>query len=296
MNASVESINQLALEEMNVRAFYRAQVLFRENATKNPCFITLNNLGVFYAYEGINKPDCSRRSAEKLGIRYLKKAETYQRSHLTYSALGDIYFKNRDYEEAGMSFRQACELVSDYKTLYNYAISLYELRAYKEAMNWFEKALHNCDISNFAEMYASYLYTLLHSDRDLCCEKLPCLLKDDTNMMESDKFIISYLCDELLTAESLIKPMLKRFHLGGDTIAMIFSCLFRLHKDAEAAELLKLVTRKLEGYEYNVKLEIKQINKIYSDVSYRNKMIASFRYAGSLLPQCFYYGCHLHNN
>lgn len=107
------------LEELSQNEVYKAQTLFRQNAKKNPCFATLNNLGVFYVYEGLFKLDNSGHKVPKLGVSYLKKDEKYQKSNLTLLALGKVSFEVKDYEEASKNFRQACELKSDYTNVYN---------------------------------------------------------------------------------------------------------------------------------------------------------------------------------
>ncbi|WP_312103306.1 tetratricopeptide repeat protein [Lachnoclostridium sp.] len=155
LDTDFEIINQSALEALSQNELYKAQTLFRQNAKKTHCFATLNNLGVFHVYEGLFKPDNSGHNAKKFGVSYLKKAEKYQKSNLTLIALGNVSFEVKDYEEASKNFRQACELKSDYATVYNLALSFFRQDRYEDALTWFEKALNICDNSDYAETYAA---------------------------------------------------------------------------------------------------------------------------------------------
>ena len=234
MYKDFEMLNQSALAALSNNEIYQAQTLLRKNAKEQPCFATFNNLGVFYVFEGLFSSDDKRRNAKKLGVNYLKKAETHKEHNLTFLALGWVQFEVEDYTEASRYFRQACLIKPDYATSYNLAVSLYKMSMYQEALEWFKKALNSCDSSVYTETYVMYLFSLLHIDKSKCREALTQLLDDDTIYMESDKFILAYLCDDMRAAERQIKPMLKHWSIEIDEMAMVFDCLFKLNKEEKA--------------------------------------------------------------
>jgi tetratricopeptide (TPR) repeat protein len=225
----------------------------------------------------------------------LKKAEKYQKSNLTLIALGNVSFEVKDYEEASKNFRQACELKSDYATVYNLALSLFRQGMYKDALAWFEKALNICDNSDHAETYAAYAFSLLQIDKRKCREELNTLIEDDTANMEIDKFTLAYLCNDLQAAERQIKSMLEHFSIDLEQMSMVFDCLFRLNKRDEATEYLERKIEELEESDYNVKPEIRRLKKVFSQDEYRKEIISSLQFVRPLIKQCCYYGCKQHN-
>ena len=297
----VENINQSALNALCQNEIYQAQILFRQNVKDNPCFISFNNLGVFYAFEGLFKLDNSCRGAKKLGIKYLKNAETFQKSHLTLFALGTIFFEYEDYKEAEMYFKQTYELKHDYSSAYNLALSFYRQNLYVESMEYFKKALdvyddfHHYDDSEHIETYVAYAFSLLQIDKNKCREALSYLFEDETEYMESDKFTLAYLCGEFEIAECLISPMLEHFSLTSKEMAMVFDCLFKFNKKDEAEKYLNNKIEILKEHDYHSQYDIRQLKKAFSQEEYRKELILSFRYIRPLIKECCYYGCKQHN-
>lgn len=296
LNNDIEALNQFALEALSRNELYEAQNLFRQNAKRYPCFITFNNLGIFYVFEGLYKPDYSRRRAKKLGISYLKKAELYQKSRLTMLGLGQAYFEIKDYKEASKNFQEAYEYKPDYATTHDLALSFYMQGMYREASMWFKKALSICSRDDYAETCAIYAFSLLQIDKRKCHEVLSDLLKDDTEYMEVEKFTLAYLCNDLEAAVSQIKPMLEHFSIEVEEMAMVFDCLFKLDKKEEAMEYLRNKVEFLEECDYNFQPEIKRLKKVFSQEEYRKEAILSYQYIIPPVKQCCYYGCKQHNN
>lgn len=291
----MKSVNEAALEALSQNEVYQAQTLFRQNAKKNPCFITFNNLGVFHVFQGLVTADNSVHRATKLGVGYLKKAETYQKSNLTLSALGSVCFGAKDYEEASEYFRQAYELKSDYASIYNCGASYYMQGEYGEAVQWFQKALAICDGDDYSETSIPYVFSLLYSNRKeffVAFHKM-FIVKDES--MEWEKFIFAYFADDLLMAESQIEPMLKHFSIDLHDMAIVFDCLLKLGKGEKAAEYLKQKVEALEESDYNMRPEINRMKKALFQADYRTKLISEYRYKIPLIKQCCYYGCKQHN-
>jgi tetratricopeptide (TPR) repeat protein len=293
---NIELINGAALDILRQGKFYEAQTLFRQNVKYNPCFITYNNLGVFYAFEGLSKPDNSGRIATKLGMRYLKKAEAYQKSHLTSSAFGQICFKAKDYEGAVKHFEQACALKPDFYSTYNCGASYYMKGAYDTAAVWFKRALGICNSSNYTEALRSYIFSLLYSNKEEFLAVSHKMLEIDDEWMIREEFIFAYFANDLQSAESQIQPMLRQFCLDAQDMALVFDCLFKLGKETEAEDYLKQKVEYLEGFDYNTRPEISRMRKAFSQADYRAKLIAEYKHGIPCLGQCCYYGCKRHNN
>ncbi|HEX2937943.1 MAG TPA: hypothetical protein VHO66_03390, partial [Ruminiclostridium sp.] len=101
---NIETINEIALELLGRGDFSAAQNNFRQNAKNNPCFITLNNLGVYYINEGMELSNGVIRNANKIGLKYLKAAELYEKSHINLMAIGQVYFNKKDYNTSSNYF------------------------------------------------------------------------------------------------------------------------------------------------------------------------------------------------
>ena len=293
---NIEAINESALDILSQGNFYAAQTLFRQNVKDNPCFITYNNLGVFYAFEGLTKPDNSVRIATKLGLRYLKKADTCQKSHLTLSAFGQIWFKAKDYQGAANYFKQACELKPDYYSMYNCGASYYMYGAYDKAAIWFKKSLNICGKADYADVLTSYLFSLLYSNKDEFCAVYQKILNIADEYIAWEKFTIAYFANDLKTAESQITPMFRQFRIASQDMAMVFDCLLKLGKGFEAEEYLKQAEEYFEGLDYNTQPEIRRMKKAFFQDGYRARLITEYKYNIAHLGQCCYYGCKRHNN
>lgn len=284
------SINDAALEALSQCEFYKAQILMRENARINPSGITLNNLGVFYASEGIFNSSGFYCRANKLGVKYLKKALDHGSPYLSFLALGHTYFKQGDFDTAICNFKIAYKSNPDIATIYNLAMSFYRAKEYEDALLCFSKALHICNRYEYLEVYTGYLFTLLEVDRNKCRKEISTLSQHDSREVYSDSFILSYLCGDLKLAKLQIRRMLKHWRLDPTVVAMVFECLTSFGKANEARNFLNDVIENYEDMDYNVKPEILKLKKISSQNAYRLKIISSFQWIRPLAPQHCYYG------
>jgi len=290
------TINDAALQALNQREFYQAQTLLRENAKKNPSLVTFNNLGAFYVFEGMVAPDESYRSAKKQGIKYLEKALSYQNSRFSFSALGYACFETKDFKGAAHNFGKAYEIIADYVSAYNKALSYYRKNEYVNALTWSEKACSMCEESEYFETYALYLFSLLQVDKDECSKKLHHLFNDSSNDLEIEKFALAYFCNDLQLAAQQANKMLEFYIVNLDIMAMVFDCLIKTNNDNEAIKYLEQKIEILKEYDYNVQPQIKRLKKALFNEEYRQAIISSFQYIKPLIAQCCYYGCKAHNN
>lgn len=303
MSNDFKLINQNALKELNNGERYKVQTLLRENAKKNPCFYTLHNLGNFYVDVGIVKPNESKINAKKLGIKYLNRAQSYAKSNITLLALGEAYFSLKDYDKAIECFKGAYDIDSDYESSFNLASVLYKTGNYGEALQFFEQALKMNKSDNYLETYIVLLFCLIKINKVKCHARLCDLIKEDKVdlnsgkyfLMEADKFVLAFLCGDLVRAEQWITYVTDHFGLESSEMAMIFECLFTLNKPEKAKKVLVAEIDRLKSFDCNMKNEIKELRKVFLQSEYRKKLIRNYQYRVSLVGKCCYYGCEEHN-
>ena len=104
--------------------------MFRDEAKTNPCHHTLNNLGVFYLYEGLMLNEYKRRSANFLGLCYLNKAFEKQCTYENYFGLGVGNFAINNFPEANQQFDRAFQTKNSYGSFRfhskNTAVNMYK--------------------------------------------------------------------------------------------------------------------------------------------------------------------------
>jgi tetratricopeptide (TPR) repeat protein len=294
-------INTQALSLLSEGKFFEAQTLFRRNVKNYPSLMTFNNMGVFYMEEGLNKSDDTCRSAGSLSMLYLKKALKFQKSKLTYCALGRLCFtmnnysrKENDYQGALEYYNRASEMGADYTTLFNYGVVLYALCKFLEASEYFCKALRLCDNVDLDEIFLAYSVALIYAAspkmRTVCHEAV------DRNIEIWDKFMITYLCGNLDLSQDYAEEMFGVYSPNSSEMAILFDCLFKLGKLQEAEKYLELKITSLQNLNCNTEREIQKIRKSFSIPEYRSEVVAEYKYTLSLLGQCCYFGCKLHNN
>ena len=208
MNNDIEAKNQSALESLAKNDFYQAQITFRDNAKRNPCFITLNNLGVFYVHEGIAMENGRMRSAVKQGIKLLVKAGSFRMSGSNLAAIARAYLKLNNFEMATNYYDQAIKEMNNYALYNNCGVALYQVNQYEKASIYFSKALDICpNHDEKLEIIISYAYASLEIDKMQCNR----IINDLTNasdlssqMLDIEKFVLLYLCDDFVSASVLL--------------------------------------------------------------------------------------------
>ncbi len=303
LNDEVIKINNTALNSLSTGDILTAQNLFKENAKRNICFLTLHNLGIFYIQEGVFLKNGRMRNARKLGMQYLQKAKSIESSTMNLITIAVTYLESKEYEKAVYYFEQASKTLGDHvssSTFYNnFGKALYLANLYKKAAECFLKALNNCvKQDEKLEINISYSYALLNIDMITCRESIDNILQTSeyyVQMPDMDIFVLLYLCRDFQVAQTMCKPLLDKYHLDSSVIAMIFDCLIKLGKPDDAEECLQLQIESLEGYNYDVRTEIKNATLAIESYEFRKKLIADYHYMPPTMKQCYYIGCSEHN-
>lgn len=230
MNA--DCLNHLAMEHLEDEDSSKAQFYFRQNRRKNPCYISYQNLGFYYVSEGMFLKSGKTQIALKLGLKYLKKAESFTRTYENVMAIGKAFYRLNNCKSASDYYRIAITLKEDCLSLNNLGASLYHLNEYKDA-SYISKAIEKCTsskdaniISDKPELYSSYAFSLLRFDKNKSHKVLKQILEKDFFHIEIDEFTIAYLCGDFQLAGSLCPELFKKWHLQPPDIAMVLDCFY----------------------------------------------------------------------
>jgi tetratricopeptide (TPR) repeat protein len=282
-----ERTNQKALEKLDEGDFFGAQALFRKNAKKHPAHLTFNNLGVYYVSEGMELRDGRMRSADKLGLKYLKTADALASSLQNKLALGGYYFRQGDYETAMPYYRAADGLADSYEASNNLGACLYLVGDMVGARTCFDKAFDLCESSDDkATILTSYAFALLAADRVKCLDVLN-TEKRSLSLYLPDEFVLLYLCGEFEAASVSVMRLIGEYALDPPVVAMAFDCLLRLEKKDEAWVALETVLENLESLGGGMQRELARIRRAYESPEVRSELIAEYRYYPPIItPSC----------
>lgn len=127
----------LEIEEGNL---YHAQILLRNAAREKPCCDTFQNLGVFYAKEGVQLRSGRGRSANRIAKIWLNKALQYKDVKAIHLSLGYIALEERDLAEASSQFQSAYNLPPhDWNSAYHCSLCCCRTHDYLNMLVWSRK-------------------------------------------------------------------------------------------------------------------------------------------------------------
>lgn len=285
-----DSINKAALEMLEEGAFIEAQETLKKNAKNNPCLMTLNNLGVFYISEGLQLSSGKMRGARKLGMKYLLKAERSDQAQQNLLAIGDLCFKQRDFDRACMYYKKADKFEESYCVNNNWGAALYIQGAYDESLIYLKKALEACnDTYDKPEIVSTYAFALLQTDKKKCHDVL-LSYKESVSLNPPDEFVLLYLCDSYDAAAMMIKQMFEEYFVDPIVMAMIVDCLLRLDKPDEAKLYYELELELLEDLDYNMKKEIESLKQAFVQADYRKELVREYQYQPRIIQHAYYIG------
>jgi tetratricopeptide (TPR) repeat protein len=289
-----DEMNEQALKQLRQGAFSEAQLLFRENAKKNPSLLTWNNLGVFYMTEGMTLANGKVIQATRKATQCLQTAEICGPLTPTYMALGHLCFDAKEYDRAELYFERAVAYGDSYVAFNNYGVLLYTQYKYEKAALAFEKALELCTSEEKSILFSSYAFSVLPYDRQRCMEILHDICKRDISHILVDEFVLAYLCDDLEKTEGLCEQMLESWTINCDIVAMVFDYYFKSGNADQAKSYLQKKVSELQEYDYNTTREIRCVKDAFFDAECRMKLIKKYRYIPPILTGYYYYGCRQH--
>lgn len=290
LEENLHALTREAKTKLAEANMYQAQCLLQKGVKEYPCAESLHNLGVFYAFEGRYDRKETRYNAFFRAERLLKKALAKSFLPSAECALGYLYFSQRRYKKAVYRYKKAYCKNRDFSTAYNVAVSYYKMRKDPQAAIWAAKALEKGTEAEQAE--ATILKLFAMQDLKTCDDPQDRerLREIHDPFLREEKFVLTYLAGDREEARKQIGLLLDTYCLEPSVMAMVFDCLLsqNLTRDANAA--LECRIEQLRGYDYNVKSEIRQLQKAFLRESYRKRMIASYRYNHPAIFQERYLG------
>ena len=287
-------INELAFYAMGDLNFYRSQKVFERNAQLNPCFLTYNNLGYFYAEEGRWHYSKKIGEAKRLGIKYLKKAEKIERSYNCLMAIGDAYFDLKKYKAAIKYYSKANNFSNNYISFYNLGVCYYKRKKYFEASNFFKQALDNfgnvptgVPTISKGKIFISYAFSVYQFDRNKFIKIVQQISPKELEGYELDEFTLWYLSNDFDHAIDILPKMFEHWSVDTDVMAMVFDVLIYFDRKDEAIEHINDKLESLEESSYNTRAEQRKLKKLISNAHYREKVISKFYFARYIFKDCY---------
>ena len=301
MNAEI--LNDKALETLNNGDYnwHDAQPLFRKNVEKNPSVMTFNNLGVFYLEFGMMLANGKVQNADKLGLRYLKKAASTAKSYTNLMALGDYYLQPQlldfaDYYNAEKYYKQAADINETTDVMINLGGIYFMQKRYAEASAVYEQVSLSPDYQDDQNMHRlSYAFSLVYNNQPLNSQKINAIVKFLGLTDDPDVFALAYLNEDMNLAERFINNIFNVFLYHIPIIAMAVDCLLKLDKYIEAENLINLQIKAFEENEFPDKQDIIILSQISDNPIVRKKQISNYEYIPKFARPCYFIGCKKHN-
>lgn len=304
---SIYEYNHAALEELSKGNFKKAQELFFENAKKNPCHGTYNNLGYYLCTEGLECKNGKVRNADILGMKYLLKAKQLRITSVNLSNIATaIHLRlgtepkkgaNPDtiysFQNAYTCLKEAVLLHPSDETEYNMLRFLYLMdQDANTILRPLEKLITKIlcqDSINF------YLFLLCKAS---CFEKCFMVLNEYRYLLdEIDLLTYFCLCGKYEKGADLFDDIIcSKFYFEEEHSAMMLECLMRSDRKKQMDSFLDFVKRQEASLVYPSKKE--WISKIPKDqtklLQYTNTVISRYRYVPQYRIPCGYFGCKEH--
>lgn len=280
--------NQEALAEAHLGHLWEAQTQFQKNAREHPCWITYQNMGAFYAFNGLILRNGRERNADKLAEHYLSKALLFQPDSMTYFTLGHFHYGYRRYSHAASSFGDAFHKEPDWVTAYNCGISFYMEGNYQNALQWLRSILHDNQAEDPAQIASSYAFALFFSGPGENRTELASLLNGTLYQEDWEFWVLATLMGNYAAAADRADAVWKHCCLGMEEMALLFECLQKTGRFEEAEGCFRQQIEWLKDSDYDMKRRIKTLQSVFKDETARAQMIQSFRPRQFLIPQrCF---------
>ena len=268
-NQSIWNAIWCAIEEGDLM---KAQILLRNEARTNPCIKSFQNLGVFYAKEGLQLHSGRGRKANHIAKNWLYKALQLGDSKGIRWTLGYMAVGESNPGEALPQFAKAYTLqYPDWNSAYHCALCNCMLHSDAEMLLWSRK-MDALDAHGYKEDNDDMLaYSLFLADRDSL------ELREHLNQCCSyTKFIILSLLgdsDAILLADEVWE----KYALGVNEIALLFHTWLPNHFKKAKECLLLQQERLLEQHSLTSYKESTQIGELFYNVSYRKSYISNWR-------------------
>lgn len=227
--------NEAALKCLSSERYEEAQAIFRQNKQLYPCALTLNNLGYFYYTEGLITKNDRWQKANKLGLRYMKKAAQMEPHPQVLFNIGaalyaEALYTDDTFAEAYHYFEAAQESAYRDLCICNMGVCAFQSAHWQEAAALFGRALgHDAAIlaAGGAVPAVPYAYALYESGQAAAFDPSRLLCDDRIDLF--DRFVITYVYQKYEAALETAESMLREWYASESVIAMIADCIRYTH-------------------------------------------------------------------
>ena len=175
--------NQILFLTIAEGKLYKAQKLLQKAALQDPCGVSYQNLGVFYAKEGLQLRSGRGRRADHLARHWLEKAMQINDTKGIRWALGYLALGQEQSLAALAQFQSAYRLFpEDWTSAYHCAVCCCRLHRDAEMLQWSRKMQPLADEEWREESLEMYAFALYLSDGD-SSELRTLLQPDDVSCM-----------------------------------------------------------------------------------------------------------------
>lgn len=306
-----QEINHKAMTELCNQNFVGAQKLLFENAKKNPCHETFNNLGYFLCTEGLfNNNDDRIRSADVLGMKYLIKAVNIKLSVKNLCAIATaidlrITWKAKKKEDF-CTYENAFKVMDKALQLHYYDMLEYDkirfLYLY-DANNYIilESLRRLVKTYICEESVTFYLYVLC---RHFCFEEcLDAIKKYEKYIETADLLNLYFLCGAYDKCASCFKPIIDgRYGLDEVGDSIMIECLIKTGRFDEAEIYADYARGSESDDEYHSKQNCGKtaFDDLTESTEYRCNLIAKHKEdlfgRPRYITPCCYFGCVMHDD
>ena len=264
--------NQIVFRAIAVGELYKAQKLLQKAALQDPCGVSYQNLGVFYAKEGLQLRSGRGRRADHLARHWLEKALQINDTKGIRWALGYLALRQKQPLAALAQFQSAYMLFpEDWNSAYHCAVCCCRLHRDAEMLQWSRRMQPLADEEwreDSLEMYACALY-LSGGDSS----ELRTLLQPDGGLSSWARFVLLVQLHDP-AAVSLAESVWKHYALGLEEMAMLFVVIRpELAREYYFVERERLV----EQDNSTARKELKLLDTLFYDPAYRQSYLDQWR-------------------
>lgn len=299
---TAQEINAHALKCLNSQRWKEAQKKFFENAKKNPCHETYNNLGYFLINEGIECENGKVRNAQKLGVKYLMRAAEIKETQINLCAIAKAYEyelmtsspQNREilFQESSQCLKKALEINYSPVIDYNYIRCLHLINSKDESLLEKTRKL----LTNYVSYESVLLYLEMLCNHFLLDEGIRCIEQYGNYLNDIDILMFFVKFEMYDRAYPLCKAVCEQFSPDKYIAsAIIESCINTCHFE-QARLYAKQISELEEDFWYKGKeVWIEEVfdNMESSDES-RKKLISKHSLSPPSIDFCCYFGCSVH--
>ena len=264
--------NQILFLTIAEGKLYKAQKLLQKAALQDPCGVSYQNLGVFYAKEGLQLRSGRGRRADHLARHWLEKAMQINDTKGIRWALGYLALGQEQSLAALAQFQSAYRLFpEDWNSAYHCAVCCCRLHRDAEMLQWSRKMQPLADEEWREESLEMYAFALYLSDGD--SSELRTLLQPDDVLSPWARFVLlAQLHDP--AAVSLAESVWEHYALGMGEMAMLFAVTRpELAREYYFAERERLV----EQHNSTARKELELLDTLFYDPAYRQSYLHQWR-------------------